>query len=591
MKAASLFAACVLAKILVLADRQVPMSAWTPLAYFWQDALVALLLAALERGTRGQPWIAGSAFGFAIIYLAINVPLTRALSSPFTWQMSQAAGGALADSIRHYLTWANCGLIAVILLAGILLPKVMQRFRPGVRAQRMGLLGSGVLITLGPFASMRVDCAGLDRSVYVAFVMSALPRVHLEPGNLEHMAWRVSPLTSGPSAPPTTPNLSRLRGSAARRNVVMVALESTGVRSLRCYGAADDPMPNLTRLASTSLLFENVYSVSPESIKGLFSVLCSRYPAFDVSPAAWARVSTPSLAQMFHQAGYRTGLFHSGRFMYLGMESVVRNRGFQVLEDAGAIAGNVQSSFGVDEPATVQRALAWIDSLPRGEPFFLTYLPIAGHHPYATPEPGPFPEKDEHGQYLNALRYSDEALGALWRGLNERALGEQTLLVVYGDHGEAFGEHEGNYGHTQFLYEENVRVPCLMVAPGWLPSPMRVPGIWSLIDLAPTILDLVGIVVPPDYQGISMLGARDQMALFYTDYSLPLVGLRDGPWKFVHELGVPHSKLFHLIHDPAERTNLAAGDLTRVEAYRERLQRWSRAQKGQLTLEAETLFP
>ena len=75
--------------------------------------------------------------------------------------------------------------------------------------------------------------------------------------------------------------------------------------------------------------------------------------------------------------------------MYLGMEGIVKGRGFETLEDAGAIGGRVNSSFGVDEPAAVERILGWIDSLPKGQPFFITYLPVAGHHPYATPEPGP----------------------------------------------------------------------------------------------------------------------------------------------------------------------------------------------------------
>jgi hypothetical protein len=68
--------------------------------------------------------------------------------------------------------------------------------------------------------------------------------------------------------------------------------------------------------------------------------------------------------------------------MYLGMDVVVRDRGFEVLEDAGEIGGQRESSFGVDEASAVRRMLAWIDSLPSNHKFFMTYLPIAGHHPY-----------------------------------------------------------------------------------------------------------------------------------------------------------------------------------------------------------------
>src|SRR6185503_1451308 len=198
---------------------------------------------------------------------------------------------------------------------------------------------------------------------------------------------------------------------------------------------------------------------------------------------------------------YSTALFHSGRFMYLGMYAVVADRGYDVLEDAGAIGGDRQSSFGVDDNTTVRRALEWIDSLPRDQRFFLTYLPIAGHHPYDTPEPGPFPEQAEADRYLNALHYADESLGSLIQGLRTRGQEDRTLFVIFGDHGEAFGQHDGNYGHSLFLYEENIHVPYLIAAPGLIDGQVRVGGTLSLIDTAPTIYDLLGMQQPAGCQG------------------------------------------------------------------------------------------
>src|SRR5437870_7648756 len=103
------------------------------------------------------------------------------------------------------------------------------------------------------------------------------------------------------------------------------------------------------------------------------------------------------------------------------MEAIINGRGYQTLEDAGDIGGNHNSSFGVDEPATVARMLAWIDGLPRGQRFFLTYLPIAGHHPYATPEHGPFAGTAEIDQYRNALHYGDASLRSHRRLARTRA--------------------------------------------------------------------------------------------------------------------------------------------------------------------------
>ena len=254
-----------------------------------------------------------------------------------------------------------------------------------------------------------------------------------------------------------------------------------------------------------------------------------------------------------------------------------------MLEDAGAIGGDRQSSFGVDDNTTVRRALEWIDSLPRDQRFFLTYLPIAGHHPYDSPEPGPFPEQTESDRYLNALHYADAALGALIEGLRARGLDQRTLFVIFGDHGQAFGQHEGNYGHSLFLYEENVRVPYLIVAPGLITADRRVSRPISLIDTAPTILNLIGSTLPSEFQGSTALAPDVKMPLFSTDYSLSLMGLRDGCWKYIYEMDSGRSKLFNLCEDPMESNDMSSTNGDRVAAYLERVVRWSAAQKASMT--------
>ncbi|HEU4391279.1 MAG TPA: sulfatase, partial [Blastocatellia bacterium] len=434
-----------------------------------------------------------------------------------------------------------------------------------------------------------------DRNPMVALAMTALPRITASSAVVDlNEDWRAS-------LEPCTRNetISRWAGSAAGRNVVMMLLESAGAAYLTPYadGSGDpakDPMPNLSEMARRSIVFDNAYSVYPESVKGLFSVLCSRYPAIDTETESYARAETPSIAAELKSAGYRTALFHSGRFMYLGMDAVVANRGYDVLEDAGAIGGNRESSFGVDEGSSVRRALDWIDSLPKDDRFFLTYLPIAGHHPYESPESGPFPGETDADRYLNALHYADRALGSLTSGLRQRGLEDRTLFVIFGDHGEAFGQHDGNYGHSLLLYDENIRVPYLISAPGLINRQVRSERVISLIDTAPTILDLVGLRPPAEYQGRTALAGDTDTALFCTDYSLSLMGLRDGCWKYLYELDSGRSKLFDLCQDPMESNDVSGVNSQRVTAYRSRVTRWSAAQKGLLveeTGEQRTLDP
>jgi len=570
MRAASLFGVFLVARIFILAGRNIPFSVLAPIAYVWQDLLFCLLFAVFESVFRRSRmmWLP---YGAVVAYAAVNVPVARVLSSPLTWPMIRAARGPLADSITYHLTPANLGCSALVGAVGVLLPFALRRW--GARPGDASILAAAMVIAAGPAAVSRIETVGLERNFVLALVQTALPRRPARPSDRD---WRASPCDT-----PATEDLSQYRAAAAGRNVVLVALESAGARYLRPYGAAEDPMPNLTSLADHSILFENAYAVYPESIKGFFSVLCSRCPAFNTAPEDYGKLSCPSLARALSAGGYRTALFHSGRFMYLGMESILENRGFQTLEDAGAIGGNFESSFGVDEPSTVRRILSWIDALPRGQRFFVTYLPIAGHHPYAAPVSGPFPEDREIDRYRNALHYGDAALGALLNGIRSRGLDRKTLLVVYGDHAEAFGQHEGNAGHTLFLYEENVRVPFVLAMPGIQEGGLRVRRTASLIDTAPTILDLLGLAVPAGFQGHSLLQPGNRMALFFTDYSLGFLGLRDGCWKYIYELDSRRSKLFDLCADSGERNDLSTQFPQKVKAYTRILQEWIAAQAPQ----------
>jgi phosphoglycerol transferase MdoB-like AlkP superfamily enzyme len=277
------------------------------------------------------------------------------------------------------------------------------------------------------------------------------------------------------------------------------------------------------------------------------------------------------------QKGYYTALFHSGRFAYLGLEELLAGAGFALLEDAGHIGGNHNSSFGVDEPATVQRIFGWLDSLPRGSRFFVSYLPIAGHHPYVFQPPAPFAVHGDIDRYRNAIFDSDRALGVLLKGLRSRGLDSSTMVVVASDHGEAFGQHSGNFGHTLLLYEENVKVPLLFVTPGGGVA-LRVRKTASLLDLAPTVLDLLGLDAPDEFDGASLLYPEVNAALFFTDYSLGILGARDGCLKYIYEMESRRSRMFDICKDPEESNDISVQHQRLAGVYSGRLQRWVAAQ-------------
>ena len=552
--------------MIVLVGRPIPFTLWTPFAYLWQDAVIAVLFLLFARLVR-RDWMTRAVYAGLVSLAALTVPVARVLSSPLTASMLRAARGTLSDSIRYHLTPANLIGTLIVIAVGIAVPILWRR---PLRGARIWAAAAIACILIGPFAARRTDTNGLERNPVTALVQTSLPRVR---GMAHNEDWRA---TLSPSD--TIDDLSRLRGAARGRNVLLVVLESTGAGYLRPYGAKEDPTPNFTALAGRSIVFDHAYAVYPESVKGLVTYLASRYPGFDVPAERHAAIASPSLATELNAAGYASALFHSGRFMYLGMDTILAGSGFTRLEDAGDIGGNRNSSFGIDEPAAVRRILQWVDSLPRGRPFLAAYLPIAGHHPYAYAEPGPFPEEEEIDRYRSALYDGDRALGTLLAGLRVRGLADSTLIVAIGDHGEAFGQHSGNYGHTLAIYEENVRVPFTIFVPGAENAALRVRRTASLLDVAPTILDLLGLDAPPVFQGVSLLDPQPRMSLFFTDYSLGLLGLRDGCTKYIHEMESGRSRIFDLCRDPGEQVDLADDRAAEVTRYRDRLRRWIAAE-------------
>jgi hypothetical protein len=568
LRAACLLAVLVTAKTVTLIGHAVPLSAWSPVAYFWQDVCVALIFFIVDRAL-GRPALAWGIYALLAIYTAVNVPVALVLSTPLTSTMMRAARGPLADAVTHYVTATNMAALIAPLIVAVALPLIFRGRLFSTRAWAVAL--AAAIVATGPFAVSRADTRGLHRSAIGALIATSVPRVAPAAGAAD---WRASPFAQARGE-----DLGFLRGSMKGRNVILVVLESTAARHLGAYGRSPDPTPNLTALAARSIVFERAYAVYPESIKGLFATLCSRYPAFDTPPEVLAGAPCAPLPSTLAAAGYRTALFHSGRFAYLGMPAIIERRGFDLLEDAGAIGGQVNSSFGVDDASTVRRALQWIGSLGKGERFFLTYLPVSGHNPYEVSRPGPFNGTDDFTRYLNALHEGDEALGDLLAGLRALGVDDETMVIVYGDHGEAFGEHPGNFAHTMFIHEENLRVPYVIAAPGAVTAQRRVQRVASTIDTAPTVLDLLGLPAEALYQGTSLLRPDPRMALFFTDYSIGWLGLADGCWKYSFEMDSGRSRLFDVCDDPAESRDRAGEFPERVSRYRERVRDWAAAQK------------
>jgi lipoteichoic acid synthase len=539
------------------------------LAWGALDVAALLLLARHEQALNRGGWIG---YALASLYVAINVPIARVFSTPLTFSMLGATGGALLDSIRSYVSPANVLAIAAIVGVAVLAPRTGASAISSGRRVACVTLGLSVAALAGAQLAPRIETLGLHRNALLTMALTTSARLSPASG--------ARPTTALPSLPSEgrALDLTHLNGAARGRNVLWIILESTGAGYLGSYGAKPDPMPRLSALAEQGIVFEHAYSAYPESIKGLFSMLCGSHPVpyLPVSEYAADKRACSSLAEELRRAGYRTGFFHSGRFRYLGMQGILDQRGFSELHDAESIGGAYASSFGTDDASTAARALEFVDHVPPGHPFFAVYSPIGGHHPYRAPGPRqePFGGETDFDHYRNDLYTGDLALGRILDGLRSRGLFERTLFVIVGDHGEAFAQHPGNFAHTLYLYEENVRVPFIVAAPGLLLNQVRAPQLLSLVDLAPTTLALLGLPAPSDYQGRSGLEPNAGMAVFFTDHDLLKAGLRHGRFKLIQEQEHARLRLYDLAADPGERQNLVASEPARAQLYHDWLQRW-----------------
>ena len=175
------------ARTMTLFGRHLPLSIWSPFAYLWQDVLVALLFFIADARLK-RPRVAWAMYAALVAYVALNVPITRVLSTPLTWTMLRAARGPLADAVLHYVTIGNVVALAIPLAIGVILPLSLARRRieprPGV------LVAALVVVAIGPFASSRVDTRGLHRNALGALAATSGSRVAAAGGSDD---WRDSP--------------------------------------------------------------------------------------------------------------------------------------------------------------------------------------------------------------------------------------------------------------------------------------------------------------------------------------------------------------------------------------------------------------
>lgn len=356
-------------------------------------------------------------------------------------------------------------------------------------------------------------------------------------------------------------------------NVLFILLESMRHDALGVYGGMDgrqgpsSDTPFLDGLASDGWRVANAYTTIPHTSKALVGIYCGTFPRFEtsISEAALGNLPLTCLPHLMRQAGYATAHFQTAPATFEDRDGLLRNVGVDYRFTQESIPEKHWARLGylgLDDQAMVLPAVHWMkQQVNAGKPFFASMLTIATHHPYASPgNIAPIHDAAAARKaYVQAVRYTDALVKRLFIEMRKKDLLSNTLVVITGDHGEAFAEH-GQIAHNGSSYEEGMRVPLILHGP-MLGAPRVISGLRQHIDIMPTVLDIAGIAYAGMLPGKSVradsIGHNELMAAcFYQDYCLNHWS-QDGK-KLLFFYGKRKMQLFDLMTDPAEQRNLLA---------------------------------
>lgn len=358
--------------------------------------------------------------------------------------------------------------------------------------------------------------------------------------------------------------IERLR-AGDRPNVLLVILESTQ-RGATTLGdpAAPARTPELVALAARGLDVTSARTVVPHTTKSVWSMMCGRLPL--MQHAVYensAAIDVQCVAEVLDLAGWRTGFFQSAMGKFEDRPRLVRQLGFREFLAGEHISGKTLGYLASDDGTLVAPLRRWFAQAP-DQPFFATVLTSATHHPYvlsdailAHARAAGLPDQTDRERYDREVEAADRMLGEIVDALRERGILDRTIIMVVGDHGEGFGD-KGTRQHGANFFEEGLHVPWVISGPG-VPIGRHEPNA-SLVDLAPTLLDLLGVELAPAVQATtparSLLRApaRDRVLPFTCFYDHSCRGFVRDHTKVVYVPETTQSFQFDLARDPDEQS-------------------------------------
>ena len=348
--------------------------------------------------------------------------------------------------------------------------------------------------------------------------------------------------------------------------VLLITLDTTRADHLGCYGYAAAATPTLDALAKEGVRFADAMTAVPTTLPSHSTMFTGVYPPrHGVRYNGMFRLGDENvtIAERLRDAGFATGAVPAAFPVYVKSGLA---QGFDTYRDMFTEPGWEKLAPSAERSAAdvVRLGLETIHAA-KTKPYFVWLHFYEPHYPYNPPFP--YSSRFRDHPYDGEIAYVDEQIGKLFDALKKDGSWDRTVVVVAGDHGEGLYEH-GERMHSELAYQSTLRVPLLIKAPAGAAGTVVHEAV-TLADVAPTVLDLAGLPVPPGLDGISLRNAlRSGKAplrpLYFETLAgslafgwSPIEGVRRGKWKLIR---AKDPELYDLEADPEEKNDLNALD-------------------------------
>lgn len=350
-------------------------------------------------------------------------------------------------------------------------------------------------------------------------------------------------------------------------NVVLITIDTLRADHVGCYGDKQIKTPNIDALAADGTRFERAFAVVPVTLPSHTTMLTGTYPMLSgMHDFSLNKLSAtqPTLASVLKQAGYATGAVVASAVLdsRFGL-----NQGFDFYYDHFDFSRLDETNLDAMERPGNEVADLTLDWLGKNwqKKFFVWMHLYDPHFPYTPPEP--YRTEYAGRLYDGEIAFADEQVGRLARFLKDKGIYQNTVIVLAGDHGEGLGEH-GEKTHGFFIYNSTMHVPLIIRLPD-AKGGQTVEHMVSLVDLMPTVLGAVGVEIPAQVQGKSLLAsirgadlhASESDRSVYGETFLPRLHfnwseLRAAENTKYHFIDAPKPELYDVGKDPGELHNL-----------------------------------